>query len=486
MSDLTRKGLTAFLWDFSGKFSTQLVSFLVTVWLARLLSPSDFGLIAMIMVVVGVAQVFADVGLGASLIQRRHLHPIHFYSVFYVNLVIALALASLVYFNANLIAGFYGNAALKPLTEVISALFLLSALSNVQGVLLRKQLRHKTLAKANVVASIVSGCLGITCAVGGAGVWSLVVQILSQALIVNVFLWSVTGWRPKLAFSFKAVKQLWAFGFKMFISSSLLEAIFVRIDYLIIGKLFSEATLGYFQRAKQFNLLLVQFASGSLMSVLFPLLSQMQRDLPRLRSITLKSLDILCFTLFLLLGGLYLVADELVVFLFSDKWLASAAYLKILLLSSFGYPISALLVNILASRGNANAFLKLELIKKALMIVNFGNAIWNGLEMYLYGLIVVVSLSLAINIYFVNKEIGLSVKSVLAPIVTQLGLSIISTVAAIQACSYLGASVGLVFAAKIVMFTLVFFGLNYLLKTPSIKHLYGLVVLLVYGRRYGN
>lgn len=479
MSDLTLKGIKAFVWDFGGKLSTQGVSFGVTIILARLLEPSDFGLIAMIMVVVGVAQVFADVGLGAALIQRRRLLPIHYYSVFYLNMAIAIFLMSLIYSCAGYVANFYGNEKLKLLTQVISILFVFSAFSNVQGILLRKQLRHKVLAKANVLSAISSGVVGILLAIYGAGVWSLVAQIIAQAFFYNVLLWSVTDWLPRLEFSFKALKQLWLFGFKMFVSASLLEAIFVRIDFLIIGKLFSESTLGFFQRAKQFNVLMVQLASGSLMSVLFPLLSQVQKDLPRLRNITLKSLNIVCFLIFLLLGGLYLTSDELIIFLFSEKWLPSAAYLKILLLSGFGYPISALLVNVLGSRGNANAFLKLEIIKKSMHTVNFVNAIYNGVEMYLYGLIVVVVLSLAMNVYFVNKEINVGLKSLVRPILTQMGIGLFAVFCTLGLAEQLTSSLLLGFFVKGSLFSLLFLSANFLMKTKSYFHVKELLFILL-------
>ena len=157
--------------------------------------------------------------------------------------------------------------------------------------------------------------------------------------------------------------QLWAYGFRMFLSG-LLDAIFTRLDYLIIGKLFAPATLGFFQRAKSLNLMVAQNSSASLMSVLFPVLSKVQNDLQRFQRIVVKTMGIICFVVFLLLGGLYLVSEELIVLLFGEKWLPSVSYFQILVISGFGYPVSALLVNILSSRGKSKEFLLLEILKK--------------------------------------------------------------------------------------------------------------------------
>lgn len=282
MKDLKNKGIKAFVWDFIGKLATQGTGFIVTIFLARLLEPSDFGLIAMIMVVVGIAQVFADVGLGGALIQRRKLLDVHYSSVFYFNICIALLLTCTTFFSADLISSFYNNVELVELTQAISVIFIINACSSVQAIRLRKQLNYPLLTKASFKSSLLSGFLGVTLAFNDFGVWSLVAQVLSQGVFFNLCLWTTCKWRPSFQFSLKALKQLWTFGFRMFLAS-LLDSVFTRLDYVIIGKLFSISTLGYFQRAKQLNSLVIQYSSGSLMSVMFPILSKVQNDLHKFR-----------------------------------------------------------------------------------------------------------------------------------------------------------------------------------------------------------
>lgn len=481
MDNLKAKGITAFIWDFSGKLATQGTGFIVTMVLARLLEPSDFGLIAMLMVVVGIAQVFTDVGLGGALIQRRNALPVHYSSVFYFTLFVAAVLSLVTFFSAELIADFYSNPKLVPLTQTISVLFIISALSSVQAIRLRKYLKYGLLTKAGFISSLLSGVIGITLAFTGAGVWALVAQIIFQGVFYNIILWKYRDWTPELIFSFTALRQLWGFGFRMFLSN-LLDAIYMRIDFLIIGKIFSAATLGYFQRAKQFNTLIIQYSSGSLMSVMFPILSKVQDDLARFRRIVFKALNILSFVIFLLLGGLYLSSQELIIFLFSDKWLPSVRYLELLLLSGFGYPLSALLVNILSSRGNSKAFLKLEVIKKIILTLNLFNAVYYGIEIYLYGLVIVSLVSVFLNILFASKELKVGMLNFIKPILTQMLLNITAVIITFQIVSLINVNMLFMFLIKSVLFCLLFFMLNYLLKTKSYSEIYSLAFSFIKNR----
>ncbi len=363
MDSLKAQGLAAFFWDFFGKIARYGTTFIITIFLARILEPSDFGLIAMVMVIVMIALVFTDVGLGSALIQRRRILPVHYASVFYFNIFIGALLAITTFFSAVWISDFYDNKELIPITKVIALLFVINAFSSVQTNKLRKELNYAALTKGEVSAAILSGATGIILALNGAGVWSLVAQVLLKGVFYNIFIWSSSKWVPSLLFSFKALRQLWGFGFRMFLSS-LIATIFQRLDIIIIGKLFTSTTLGFYDHAKRLNEMIVQFSSGSSMAVLFPVLSKVQKDLPRFQRIVIKVLGIICFIIFFLLGLMYLISEELIVLLFTEKWLPSVHYFKILLLSGFAYPVSALLVNILSSRGNSKDFLQVQIYKK--------------------------------------------------------------------------------------------------------------------------
>jgi teichuronic acid exporter len=466
MNSLKAQGGKAFLWDLFGKMATHGMGFVVTIFLARLLEPSDFGLIAMVMVVIGMASVFTDVGLGGALIQRRKVRPIHYASVFYFNIVVGFFLTLITYFSAPWISEFYNNAQLLPLAQVMALSFAINAFSSVQSTRLRKELNYALLTRIGLISSLSSGVLGISLALWGAGVWSLVAQTLTMGIVYNIFIWSAANWKPSLEFSWKALTQLWGFGFRMFLSG-MLEAIFTNLDFLIIGKLFPPATLGYFQRAKSLNGMAVQYSSGSLIAVLFPVLSKVQKDLPRFQSIVIKGFGIISFVIFFLLGSLYLVSEELIVLLFSDKWLPSVELFKILVLSGFAYPLSALLVNVLSSRGNSKAFLRLEIYKKLIASVSFFILYLWGVEAFLYSLLINATLAVSLNIIFISREILLPFSMLAKPLITQMGIAVAGVVITEWIFQNMELIDIIMLIVKGSMFTALYIGLNYVLKTNS-------------------
>ncbi|MEN8251934.1 MAG: oligosaccharide flippase family protein, partial [Bacteroidota bacterium] len=285
----------------------------------------------------------------------------------------------------------------------------------------------------------------------------------------NILIWTAARWRPNLEFSSKALTQLWGFGFRMFLSG-LLEAIFKRLDFLIIGKLFAPATLGYFQRAKSLNSLAIQYSSGSLMAVLFPVLSKIKNDLPRFQNVIMKSLGIISFVVFLLLGSLYLTSEELIVLLFSEKWLPSVDFFKILVLSGFGHPISALLVNVLSSRGNSTAFLRLQIYKKIILSINFIVLYFFGINAYLYGLVVTSTLSVSLNIFFASREIKLPFYLFVKPIIIQMSITVIAALLTIEVTRSIELMGVMMILIKCSLFTLLYLVLNIALRTTSFRY----------------
>lgn len=469
-STLKAQGSKAFIWDFSGKMAMHGMGFVVSIFLARLLEPSDFGLIAMVMVVIAIAGIFSDVGLGSALIQRRRVLPIHYSSVFFFNISVGMILSLLIYLFAPYIANFYDNEALVPLAQVVSVLFVINAFSSVQSTKLRKELNYTLLTKANFLAALLSGSVGIGMAVSGFGVWSLVAQSLTQAIAYNIVIWLKSHWKPEAAFSLKALQQLWAFGFRMFLSG-LIETVYARMDTLIIGKLFAPAVLGFFNRAKALDNMVITYSSGSLMSVLFPVLSKVQKNLERFQQIILKSLGVIVFVVFFLLGGLYLVSHELVILLYGEKWLTTVEYFKILVLSGFGYPVSALLVNVLSSRGNSKAFLRLEVYKKIIGFTNLAVAFRWGIDGYLYGLVIVTYLTVYLNIVFVSREIFLTQWSLVKPIVIQMLIAVSATFVVVQFNQHFTFGNFTMLVFKGCEYTILYIMLNRVFKTEPYRYI---------------
>jgi len=464
MDDLKSKGTKAFIWDFFGKMAKQGMGFVVTIFLARLLEPSDFGQIAMIMVIVGIADVFSDIGLGGALIQRKRLLPVHYSSVFYLNITVGAFLSLALFLSAEWIGVFYENEKLVPLAKVISLIFILNAFSAVQVTKMRRELNFSQITKMNFLSSLISGIIGISLAFYGAGVWSLVVQLLSTGILFNILIWYTSSWKPTLLFSWKALMQLWGFGFHMFLVG-VLDAVFTRLDYMVIGKLFTPAVLGFYQRAKSLNLLLIQYSSGSLMTVMFPVLSKVQNDLSRFQKIVIKLSDGINFITFLLFGGVYLISEELIVLLFSDKWLPSVEYFKILILSGFGFPIATLLANILRSRGKSKEFLYMAVFRKVVFAINLYVGFLWGIEGYLYGLIVVAVFNMGIVIYMASREIALSPLIFIKPMFYQMFLTVCIVFMVMTGVEKMDLNYGVALIVKSVIFVGLYLLLNWILKT---------------------
>ena len=467
MSDnLKSKGVTAFIWDFTGKLASNGMGFIITIFLARLLEPAEFGLIAMVMVVIGMAAVFSDSGLGVALIQRRRVLPIHYSSVFYFNIFVAIFLTLVTFFSAGTIAEFYNNEELIPLAQVMSISFIINAFSSVQSTRLRKELNYALLTKIGLASSLVSGIIGITLALNDAGVWSLVVQTLTAGIITNILLWLTSKWRPSLSFSLKALMQLWTFGFHVFLVN-LMDTVFTRLDVLIIGKLFTPDILGFFSRAKSLNQMIISYASGSLMAVLFPVLSKIQKDLPRFQHIVLKAFGIISFIVFLLLGMFYLISKELIVLLFSEKWLPSVDYFKILVLTGFSVPLGVLLVSIIQSRGNSRLLFRIDIYKKIFFVLNFYFGFLFGIEGYLYGLVGVTTIALLINIYYGAREISLSPYLFIKIGITQLVISVLSVFIILSLTETMEYSNFVMLVVKSSLFMMLYIVMSWMLKTDS-------------------
>jgi len=470
LSSIKSQGIQAFIWDLLGKVGIHASSFIVMIILARLLEPSDFGLIAMVMVIVGIASIFSDIGLGGALIQRRRVLPIHYSSVLIFNVGAGFILTLLTFFSADLIATFYNSSELSPIVKVMSTLFTISAFHAVQSVILRKELNYKLLTQVNLIASILSGVIGVVLAFLDFGVWSLVGQVLSRELIINIVIWSKTSWIPSLSFSFKALKQLWGYGFNMFLAG-VIDTVYEKIDYMIIGRLFSPATLGFFYQAKQLNMFVIKYSSGSLMSVLFPVLSKIQKDKAHFQRVVIKSLGIICFITFFLLGELYLIADELIVGLFGEKWEASVYYFKILALSGFAYPISALMVNILSSRGKSKDFLKLEIYKKVIQSINLYILYLYGIEVFLYGLIITSILGTSLNIRFATREIELSFINIVRPIAIEAFITFTLILSILYITNFLYFNDFSMMLIEGILFFSIYIFINWIFKIKSFQYI---------------
>lgn len=292
---------------------------------------------------------------------------------------------------------------------------------------------------------------------------------LSSGVSYNILIWIYSKWTPSLLFSFKALRQLWGFGSRMFIAM-VLDTFISRMDFLIIGKLYAPATLGFFQRAKSLNAIVVKYSSGTLIPILFPTLSKIQNDLLQFQNIIVKLYGVVNFVVFLLLGGLYLVSEELIVLLFTEKWLPSVEYLKLLILSGFEVAIGAVLITVLSGRGNSKAFLRLEIYKKILFVANLSLIYYIGINGYLYGLVLISILSFSLNVIFASREIKIPMRVFFKPFISQAIITVVIVSFLMLIFQQFTLPMLASFLFKGLLFTFLYIVMNWLLKTSSYRY----------------
>lgn len=398
----TKKGL---LWSSIERFGTQGIGFLFTIVIARILSPDDYGVIAMPMVFLALAQVFIDSGFSTALVRKPDLREEDLSTAFYFNIIVGIVCYAILLFTSPLIADFYDKPILSDLLKVTALATLFNPLCSVQQAILTKRIDFKTQAKVSLSGAIVSGVVGLWMAYNGYGVWALVFQQVGAALVRVILLWVLSDWRPKTGWSRDSFKYLWNFGSKM-MASAVLDVTYNNIYPIVIGKYFSSAELGNYTRAQQFSQLPSSNLTGVLQRVTFPVLSEIQNDEERLAQSYRKFLKLSAFVIFPLMLGLAAVADPLIRILLTDKWEGCILLLQLLCFSMMWYPIHAINLNLLQVKGRSDLFLKLEIIKKAIGIAILCFTIPHGLVWMVAGNILTSLLCLAVNTYYTGKLIN--------------------------------------------------------------------------------
>ena len=368
--------ITSLIWKFLERIGTQGVHFVVAIVLARLLAPADFGLIALVTVFVAIANVFVQSGLNTALIQKKNADNLDFSTVFYTSLCVAVFLYGVLFVCAPLIADFYnGQTKLIPVVRVLGLMLLLGVVSSVQEAYVARNMMFKKLFYRSVGAIIPSGIFGITLAYLGLGIWALVGQQLMNSFLMCAIMWFTVKWRPQLVFSIARFKGLFSFGWKL-LCSALLDTFYRNIRDLVIGKLFTPADLGFYNRGSQFPHIIIANINSSIQSVLLPSLSTVQDDKPRLKSLARRSIKTSAFLILPMMAGLAAVAKPLTLVLLGEKWLPAVPFIQICCFSFAFWPIHTTNLSAINAVGRSDVFLELEIIKKSYGLAVLVLAIW--------------------------------------------------------------------------------------------------------------
>lgn len=398
----TKKGL---YWSFFNQFSNYGMQFCVGIVMARLLSPSDYGITALPGVFLAIAAVFQDSGMAGALIRKPEIEEKDYSTLFLYSIGMGILMYAALFFASPYIASYFETPVLTPLVRVTALTFLWGPITTVQYVILKRKLDFKTPTKISIATKIFSAIVGITMAYMGYGLWALVISgVLSGFLNLILIVWAVR-WYPRAGWSNESFKYLWGYGNKM-LASSLLETAYSNITPLFVAKYYSPADLGVYNRARNYAIMPSQNVTGVIQNVTFPVLSKMQDDdesLARNYRRMLKTTAFVVFPLMMLLAGL---ARPLILTMITAKWEACIILLQLLCFSLMWYPIHSINLNLLQVKGRTDLFFRLEVIKKIIGLSILVVTLPLGLVVFCIGGIISSLVCLAVNTYYTGKLIN--------------------------------------------------------------------------------
>ena len=474
MSD-TKSG---FIWSLIERFSSQGIQFLLSLVIARLLTPADFGLIAMTSIFMALAQVFIDSGFGAALIQKKDRSNVDFSTVFYFNIVIAIGIYVLLFYIAPLISDFYHLPTLTLIIRILGINLIISSFSIVQRSKLNISLNFKSLAKVSLISVLVGGAIGLILAIYDYGVWALVYQTLTTSLLTTILLWIITNWRPSLEFSKESFRQLFSFGSRLLLSD-LIHTFYINLYSLVIGKKYNATDTGLYNRAStiaQYPILnLVQV----MVRVVYPVQCEHQDDKKWIENTFPIILRMYVYITFPIALVICLFAKPFVSIVLSEKWIECAPLISILCLGYMLIPISNLNGNVIKALGRSDLTLKSEIIKKVVAIIILFGSLPFGLKPLCWGVVVYNLFDVLLIISYTRRILNINFQSQFKSILPIIILSLTTTAIAIGFTFFINQDVIKLFIG-IGCFLFTYFGISKIFKYPE----YSYIISLIQKNRY--
>jgi len=473
---IKKETLSGLIWTFADTFILRGGTFIASLILARILGPKEFGLIGMITIFVAIGTSLVDSGMSSSIIRTKDADDKDFSTVFYTNLVLSILIYGIVYFTALFIALFYKQEILTSIIRWYCLSFIVSSLSSIQIAILTKRMQFKKIMICNIPGILTGIIVGITLGYLDYGVWSIVAMYLLTQVLNSITLWFFSDWRPSLKFSIERLKFHFTFGYKLMLSG-LLNTVFNNIYNVIIGKYYSVQTLGYYERANLFNQYPVTTITGIVNRVTYPLLSKIQDQQERVSVVYKKLIQLTFFITAPLMFGAAAVAKPLFLLVLGAKWLPAVPFFQILCLSSIFLPIHSFNINVLKVYGRSDLFLKLEIIKKAVIAISVIIALQIGIYGLVWSSVFTSVVALLINTHYSSSLIRYTTKEQIQDIIPTLIQCVIMFALmslTLDFMSNYNLMLQLFFPA---LLGLSFYTIsNYLIKAPSSTYLLNLIV----------
>ena len=466
-----RSIISSLFWKFFERAGTQLIQFGVTIALARILAPEDFGLVALIAIFINVASVFVQSGLNTALIQKKDADELDFSSVFWASLGIAAATYTILFFSAPFIADFYNQPALTTIVRVLALTLFIDVFNSIQNAYVSRNMMFKKLFFRSVGAIIPSGILGVTLALCGFGIWALVGHQFCNAFLAVAIMWFTIPWRPSFKFSYTRFKSLFSYGWKLLLSS-LIDVVYTNLRGLIIGKFFSPADLAYYNRGDTFPFLIINNINTAIGSVLLPSFAAVQNEIGDLKRMMRRSIITSTFIITPMMIGLAVMAKQVVLLVLGEKWLPCVPFVQIYCCMYLFYPIHTTNLSAIKAIGRSDIFLKLEIIKKV-----YGLAILIGSYFYFkspigiaYGAMLSTVISSFINASPNKKLLGYSYIEQIKDISPAFAL-VIPMGGIIYAINLIECHLLLTIALQILIGPIIYFGLARIFKLERFDYI---------------
>ena len=466
------------IWRFMERIGAQLVSFVVTLVLARILNPDAYGTVALINVIIIILQVFVDSGLANALIQKKEVDEIDYSTVFYTNVIFCTILYIGLFLLAPYIAAYYLDDSLTILIRVVGITIVISGVKNVQQAYVSRNMLFKHFFYATLSGTILAGVIGVAMALNGLGVWALVAQQVINMTVDTMVLWLTVSWRPQKVFSLSRLKSLYSYGWKL-LASALLDTVYQNLRQLIIGKMYSTSDLAFYNKGKQFPELVINNVNTSIDSVLLPAMSSEQDKRENVKAMTRRAMQVSTYVMAPLLMGLFCVSPSVIKLLLTEKWLPCVPYIRIFCVIYMFYPIHTANLNAIKAMGRSDIFLKLEIIKKILGCIILIVTMWYGPMIMALGLLFGSFCSQVINTWPNRELLCYSYREQMRDILPNLLQAFIMSVCVLSA-SNIAISEITKLLLQIGIGMVVYLGLSVFLKNSSLDYLYRLLKPFVY------
>lgn len=464
---IKRQALNSLIWKFMERISAQFVSFVVSLILARILLPEDYGVIALVTVFITFADVFVSNGLGTALIQKKDADQEDFSTIFYAGIGLSLVFYLIVYAGAPIIAKIYDNPLIVPVLRVMGLRLPVSAVNSVQQAYVSRRLDFKKFFYATIIGTVISGIVGVYMALNGFGVWALVGQYLTNSFVDTLILFITVGWRPKLLFSFDRLRELMNFGSRVMFTK-FIGTLFNQMKSLIIGVKYTSSDLAFYNRGEVFPVLIASNIETSVDSVLFPTLSQFQNDKEKIKNIISRFVSACSFLIMPMMVGLAFTAETVIRLLLTEKWLPCVPYLRFICIQQIFSVINTANLQVLKSLGEGNKLVKLEFIKKPIFLIILILSMMVSPLCMAFGAAVYEIIGAVINSRPVSRLINYSLSEQIKDILPNLSASLIMG-AFVYMVTLLGFSAIATLIIQIVVGVAVYIGIAFVFKNPNMS-----------------